>query len=158
LIPLGLLIWAFQLGSLPIWYRWADTNDVVGLFNVDSFVEALPFAAIGLGMLAVVVYLLGPLGSLSRWLANSLLAGDDEAVARTEAEKSARRHQALTIDALISTGVVLALIVIWALTSRVTSGRSGLCSRFHSSLRSPAGSCSSSNEARSLGSPAKARP
>jgi signal transduction histidine kinase len=118
LIPLGLLSWVVQLGGVPFYYRWADTNDVVGLFNVDSFVESLPFAAIGLGLLVAVVYLLGPLGSLSRRLANSLLAGDDEAVARTEAEKSARRHQALTIDALISTGVVLALIVIWALTSR----------------------------------------
>jgi signal transduction histidine kinase len=117
LIPLGLLSWAFQLGSLPIWYRWADTSDVVGLFNVDSFGEALPFTAIGLGLFAVVVYLLGPLGSLSRRLASSLLAGDDEAVARTEAEKSALRRQALTMDALISTGVVLVLIVIWALTS-----------------------------------------
>ena len=118
LIPLGLLSWAFQLGSLPIWYRWADTNYVVGLFNIDSFVEALPVAAVGLGLLVVLVYVLGPLGSLSRRLANGLLAGDDEAVARTEAEKSARRHQALTIDALIATGIVLALIVIWALTSR----------------------------------------
>jgi signal transduction histidine kinase len=118
LIPLGLLSWVFQLGSLPIWYRWADTNDVVGLFNVDSFGEALPFVAIGLGLFAVVVYLLGPLGSLSRRLVKSLLAGDDEVVARTEAEKSARRLQALTIDALISTAIVLALIAIWALTSQ----------------------------------------
>ena len=116
LIPLALLGWGGQFLSVPIWYRWADSNDVVGLFNVDSFARALPLAAAGAIVLIVLAHLLGPMSSLSRRLANSLLAGKGEAVVLTEAKRSARRLQALTIDALISGVVVLLLIVIWALT------------------------------------------
>jgi signal transduction histidine kinase len=116
LIPVALLGWGGQLLSVPIWYRWADSSDVVGLFNVDSLARALPFAAVGAIVLFVLAHLLGPMGSLSRRLANSLLASNAEAMAMTEAERSVRRLRALTIDSLVSSGIVVVLIVIWALT------------------------------------------
>ena len=116
LIPLALLGWGGQLLSLPIWYRWANSSDVVGLFNVDSLARALPFAAVGAIVLFVLAHLLGPMSSLSQRLANSLLASNAEAMAMTEAERSVRRLRALTIDSLVSSGIVVVLIVIWALT------------------------------------------
>jgi signal transduction histidine kinase len=116
LIPLTLLSWAVQLGSVPIWYRWGDSSDLVGLFNVDSFVGSLPLAGVGLLLLVVLAHLLGRMRSLSLRLADGLLAGEGGAAVLTAAERRARRLQALTIDAVISTGVVVVLIVIWALT------------------------------------------
>ena len=116
LIPLSMLSLALQLITLPIWYRWADSGDVFGRSNVDTFVETLPFLAAGLALLLVLVHLLGPLTRLSRWLASRLLAGDATAVTRSPAELRALRLRALTIDALVSTSIVLALILIWALT------------------------------------------
>jgi signal transduction histidine kinase len=116
LIPLALLGWGGQFLSVPIWYRWADSNDVVGLFNIDSLKRALPLAAAGAIVLVVLAHLLGPMSSLSRRLADSLLASDAEAMATTEAERRVRRLRALTIDSLISSGIVLLLVVIWALT------------------------------------------
>ena len=116
LIPLTLLSFGGQFLSVPVWYRWADSSDVVGLFDIDSFAGALPLAAVGAIVLFVLAHLLGPMSSLTRRLANSLLASDAEAMAMTEAERSVRRLRALTIDSLVSTGIVVVLIVIWALT------------------------------------------
>src|SRR5215218_3496884 len=76
LIPLALLSTALQLVSLPLWYRWADSSDVVGLFDVDAFVESLPVAAVGLAGLVLIAHLLGPWATLSRRLAVRLLSGD----------------------------------------------------------------------------------
>jgi len=115
LVPLTLLSWAAQTGAVPFYYRWVDTHDVFGLFNVDSFAETLPFLAAGIVLLVVLAHVLRPLGSLSRRLVNNLLAGG-EALQLTEAEKRTLRLQALTIDALVSTVIVLVLIVIWFLT------------------------------------------
>jgi Putative sensor len=64
LIPLTLLSWAGQTASVPIWYRWVDSHDVFGLFNVDSFAETLPFTAVGLFLLVVLAHLLKPMSSL----------------------------------------------------------------------------------------------
>ena len=115
-IPLAILYWALELTTLPVWFRWGDASDVVGLFSIDSATEALPLAAAGLVALVGAVHLLGPYTSFSRRLASRLLAGHPGPV-RTPAEIRARRLQALTIDALISTTIVVALVVIWSLTS-----------------------------------------
>jgi signal transduction histidine kinase len=116
LIPVALLGWGGQLVSLPIWYRWVDSYDVAGLFTVDSLAEALALAAFGALVLVVLAHLLGPMSALSRRLANRLLASDAEAMPITRAERSVRRLRALTIDSLVSSGIVVVLIVIWALT------------------------------------------
>jgi signal transduction histidine kinase len=117
LIPLTLLTWAMELITLPIWYRWADSSDVIGFLSIDSFGEALPVALVGLGLLLVTVNVLGPLASFSRWLASRLLGGEGEAVMRSRAEVRARRLRALTINAMVSAAIVLTLIVVWALTT-----------------------------------------
>jgi signal transduction histidine kinase len=117
LIPLALLSWAMELITLPIWYRWADSSDVIGFLSIDSFGEALPVALVGLGLLVVTVNVLGPLASFSRWLASRLLGGEGEAVVRSPAEVRARRLRALTINAMVSAAIALTLIVVWALTT-----------------------------------------
>jgi signal transduction histidine kinase len=117
LIPLSLLSISLQLLTVPIWYRWVDSADVFWRSNVDTFGETLEFAAVGLAGLVVVAHLLRPLTWLSRRLATRLLTGEAEVVARSPAERRARRRFALTIDALIATSIALALILIWALTT-----------------------------------------
>jgi signal transduction histidine kinase len=118
LIPLALLSWSLQLASLPIWYRWADSSDVFGFADIDRFVETLPFAAVGLAGVVLVAHLLGPWTRLSRWLATRLLAGDGVDVIRSPAEARARRLRALTLASQISSAIVIALLVIWALTGQ----------------------------------------
>lgn len=116
-VPLFPLSWALQLLSVPIWYRWVNSNDVLGFLEVDTFGRALAVAAIGLALLVLTVNLVRPFAAFSRRLANRLLAGDAEQIVRSPAETSARRRQALTITALVSTMLVVALIVIWAATT-----------------------------------------
>jgi signal transduction histidine kinase len=116
LIVLSVVGFALQLLSLPIWYRWVDSADVFGRSNIDTFAETLPFAAAGLALLVLIVHLLGPLATVSRWLATRLLAGEAEGVVRSRAEKRASRLRALTILSLVSTTVVVGLVIIWALT------------------------------------------
>jgi signal transduction histidine kinase len=117
LVPLFLLSWALQLLSLPIWYRWVDSSDVFGFLEVDTFGRAIAAAGIGLALLVIVAHLLRPFARFSRRLANRLLAGDADQIVRSPAETSARRRQGLTVTALVSAFVVLALIVTWALTT-----------------------------------------
>jgi signal transduction histidine kinase len=116
LVVLSVVGFALQLLSLPIWYRWADSSDVFGRSNVDTLAETLPFAAAGLALLVLMVHLLGPLSSISRRLATRLLAGEAEGVVRSPAERRASRLRALTVLALVSTSLVVALVIIWALT------------------------------------------
>jgi signal transduction histidine kinase len=115
LIPLVAFYWVGVLVGLPLWYRWADSSDVLGFLEIDSFVEALPVAGVGVALLVAAMHLLGPYTRISRWLASSLLSGDPGPV-RSPAEIRALRFRALTIDALVSTTIVVALVVIWGLT------------------------------------------
>jgi signal transduction histidine kinase len=117
LIPLTVLSFAVQLLSLPIWYRWVESAHVFGVANLDTLAETLPFAAIGLVLLVLAAHLVGWLSPLSRRLATSLLRGDSTGPARTPAEVSALRLRGLTITALTATSIVVALVVIWELTS-----------------------------------------
>jgi signal transduction histidine kinase len=116
LIPLALLSMSVQLLSLPIWYRWADSSDVIGVFEIDTFAKSLAAAAVGLALFLVLVQLLRPYVRFSRRLANRLLAGEADRIEWSPAEQSARRMRALTIDSLVSTAVVLTLVLIWAAT------------------------------------------
>jgi len=115
LLPLTLLAEAFELISLPAWAPWVESYEAWWFFEIDASVDALPFAGAGLVLLLAVAHLLGPYGRMSRWLASRLLSGDPGPV-RSRAEARARRLRALTIDALVSTSIVAALVVIWALT------------------------------------------
>jgi signal transduction histidine kinase len=109
----------FSLGvqtvTIPLYYEAADGPDLFGM-SVNTLGEALLAVPAGIALLAMGIYLLGPLGKLSRRLAVRLLAGEADRIVRSPAEVSARRLRALTITSLVSTTIVLVLIVIWALT------------------------------------------
>jgi signal transduction histidine kinase len=110
----------FSLGlqtlAVLFYYDAVDDADLFGM-SVNSFGEALLALPIGLALLAIGVYLLGPMTKLSRSLARRLLAAEGARIRRSAAELSARRRWALTIVSLISTSVVFTLIVIWWLTT-----------------------------------------
>jgi signal transduction histidine kinase len=106
-----------QMLAIPFYYRAVDGLDTFGRQDIDTLSEALVFVPVGLALIALGVYLLGPITSLSRGLARSLLAGDAERIVRSPEEISALRLRALTIDALVSASIVVLLTVIWALTT-----------------------------------------
>jgi signal transduction histidine kinase len=109
------VVWnALQLLTAPIWYRWVEGADVYGLTDVDTLEETLPLFAAGFVLVFVSFHLVGWLASVSRWLANRLLSGEP-GPSRAPAELRALRFRALAILAVVSTGIVLALILIWAL-------------------------------------------
>ena len=116
LIVLAFTYWAFLLLSLPVWYRWTDSDDVLGFADVHTFADALTFAAAGLGLLLIVVYAIGPYARLSRWLATRLLAGEP-GPQRSAAETRLRRVIALAATGLVATCIVLASIAISELTN-----------------------------------------
>jgi signal transduction histidine kinase len=111
------LYWALELLSLPVTYRWLGSDDVIGLFEIDSSVEALPFAAIGLGLLVAAAHVFGVFARLSGRLATRLLAREGERVVRSAAEIRAGRRRALTVQALVSATIAVALVVTWAFTT-----------------------------------------
>ena len=116
LVPLSLLSWGLQLLTLPVWYRWGDSEDVFGFMSVDSVLEALPVSAAGLVVVVGVAHLLGPLTALARRLATWALADDGAAVVRSPEWTRAELVRALTITSLVATSIVVLLIVIWGLT------------------------------------------
>ena len=118
LVPLSLLSWGLQLLTLPVWYRWGDSEDVFGFMSVDSVLEALPISAAGLVVVVGVAHLLGPLTALARRLAAWALADDGAAVVRSPEWTRAELVRALTITSLVATSIVVLLIVIWGLTPR----------------------------------------
>jgi signal transduction histidine kinase len=115
LVPLTVLSFAVQVVTVPIWYRWAD-GDVLWLSNVDSFLETLPVAAVGLGLLLLGVHLLKPFARIFRRLASALLAGRGPALSPTELREL--RLRAFKVHASATVFVALLLIAIWALTTQ----------------------------------------
>jgi signal transduction histidine kinase len=116
LIPLTALWWGFELLTVPAWYQWLDSGDVLGFLEVDSVAEALPVAGLGIVLLVAAAHLLGPYTRLSRWLVTRLLSGDPGTV-RSPAGLRALRMRGLTIVSLVSTAVAVTLVVIWQLTT-----------------------------------------
>jgi signal transduction histidine kinase len=114
LCPLSI---AIQMLAVPFYYHWTEGVDLFWNSDVDTIGEALQFVPAGLALLAISAYLLVPSTKLSRALARNLLAGEAERIVRTPEEISARRLRALTIDALVSTSIVVVLTIIWALTT-----------------------------------------
>ena len=66
--------------AVPLTYRWSTPE--LGSWHADSLERALLFFPAGIAALALGVWLLGPLGSLSRRLAESLLRGNAPAAVR----------------------------------------------------------------------------
>jgi signal transduction histidine kinase len=117
LVPLTLVYWAGEMLSLPLWYWAVDGYEVFGFITVDSFAETLPILAAGITVFVATAHLLGPYARFSRWLATRLLGGEADATVRSPEETRARLFRGLTINALVSTAIVLVLIAIWALTT-----------------------------------------
>jgi signal transduction histidine kinase len=118
LVPLSILSLALQLATLPIWYRWVDSANVLGFLEVDSFAEALPQAVLGLALLVGLAHLLGPLTALSRRLAVELLGEEGVRGARSREETIVLLHRGVTVAAGASTAIVGVLVVIWMLTGK----------------------------------------
>ena len=119
--PLGLALlclfsWSFELLTSPVWQRWTGTDEVLGFIHADSFVETLPLAVLGAVLLVALAHLLGPMTRLSRRLGRALLSSEGRGVVRSAAERRANWIRALSITALVSTTVAVALVVIWALS------------------------------------------
>lgn len=118
LVPLSVLSFALQLLTVPIWYRWVDSADVVWSSDVDTFGETLPFAALGLAFLLFGVHLLGWMASVFRRLAATLLTGEAEAAVRSPAEVKAVLIRGFRIHAGVSVAIGLLLILLWGLTTQ----------------------------------------
>jgi signal transduction histidine kinase len=118
LVPLSVLVFALQLLTVPIWYRWVDSADVVWSSDVDTFGETLPFAALGLAILLFGVHLLGWMASVFRRLAATLLTGEAEAAVRSPAEVKAVLIGGFRIHAGVSVAIGLLLVLIWGLTTQ----------------------------------------
>jgi len=116
LLPVAVVGWGIQLVSIPIWYRWGDSSDVFGLFDIDTLPEALPIAAVGLIVLVAAAHLLGPYARLSRRIAAYLLSREP-GPRRSPEEVSARRLRVLTVAALAAALVVGTLFLIWFASS-----------------------------------------
>ena len=118
LVPLSVVSFALQLLTLPIWYRWVDGADVIWNSNVDTFGETLPIAAIGLALLVFGVHLLGWFASVFRRLASTLLTGEAEARLQSPAEVKATLIRGFRINAGVSAGISLLLVLIWGVTTQ----------------------------------------
>jgi signal transduction histidine kinase len=114
-VPLAVLSFAVQVVTVPIWYRWAD-GDVLWFSNVDSFLETLPVAAVGLGLLIGGVHLLKPFAGIFRRLAANLLAGRGPALSPVELREL--RLRVYRVHGSVTLFVSLFLIAIWALTTQ----------------------------------------
>ncbi len=98
--------------AVPLTYRWSTPE--LGSWHADSLERALLFFPAGIAALALGVWLLGPLGSLSRRLAESLLRGN--APARSGEAARASRHLGLKVVAAAAAGVAAVVVVVWAAT------------------------------------------
>jgi signal transduction histidine kinase len=114
-IPLMVLSVAVQVVTVPIWYRWAEGDDVFGA-HVDTFPESLPFLALGLVLLLAGFHLLKPFAWLFRRIASGLLAGEGPTMSAAEVRQMRRR--AFRVQASVTVFVALFLMAIWALTTQ----------------------------------------
>jgi signal transduction histidine kinase len=117
---LSVLASSLRMIGLPIYYRWlGDDADVFGR-NVDTLAEALLFVPAGCAALVLALYLVRPLAAGWKLLASRLLGGDASAEVKSPAPVRSHRHRrrALELHCLVSGGIGLFLVVIWALTTR----------------------------------------
>jgi signal transduction histidine kinase len=113
-----LTLFAAGIGAviLPVTYRWNAPE--FGSWHADSFGRAMLFLPAGLAVLALAIYLLGPLRSLSRVLASSLLRGN--APARSEEAARAARRRGLAATASVAAFVCMLVVIVWAATPATT--------------------------------------
>ena len=113
----------FGLLFAPAWY-WAPSNGIdVGIWHVNTLAKSLALVPVGALVLLVTAHLVRALAAGSRTLSSTLL-GQPTTTRPLDAEQSARRRGVL-VHGIVVGGVDLLLVIIWALTSSRTSGRSG---------------------------------
>jgi signal transduction histidine kinase len=86
----------------------------LGIWTVDTFGEALLLVPVAPVVLLLVLHLVRPFAAVWRGLASRLLAG--EAGVKLKPLTPTQRVGALVVHAALTAGVVLLLVVIWALT------------------------------------------
>jgi signal transduction histidine kinase len=102
--------------ALPIYYRWSPPE--LGSWHADSLARAALFVPAGVAALALGVYLLDPLSSLSRVLAESLLRGN--APPASDEAARASRHRGLAWVAVAAGAVAVVCVIVWALAGSAT--------------------------------------
>ncbi|HVH00141.1 MAG TPA: sensor histidine kinase [Miltoncostaeaceae bacterium] len=128
-LPLGILALSviaqgLQALTLPFYY-YATDDQLYGVWDVDTFSEAILLVPAGALLLILSVPLVTALGALSGALARGVLGTGErrsEGPARRSAGGPALRlsrptRRGLTIHAAVSASIVLVLIVIWAATT-----------------------------------------
>ncbi len=113
---LTLLAAAIGTAAVPIYYRWSSPD--IASWHVDTLGRALVFLPLGLAALALGIYLLGPLGTLFRKLADVLLR--PVTAAATASETRRRRRRALAAHALLSAAIGAVVVLVWGTTGAGT--------------------------------------
>jgi signal transduction histidine kinase len=100
--------------TLPIYYRWADTN--YGSWHVDTLGRAFLFVPAGIVVLVAAGWLARALGAMWAWQVQSLLS----ARAAPPSPEAMRRYRlrALRIETATAAGLVLLMTIIWAATGQ----------------------------------------
>jgi signal transduction histidine kinase len=130
---LGLVAAGVQGVAAPLTYRWIPQEDEwhgfdLGVRRIDTLRESFVLVPIGLAVLALALFVVGPLARSWRRPAETLLGGNMEPVpppapadpvTRPVASRPAvSRRGAVVIHALSSAAVIALLVTIWALTTR----------------------------------------
>jgi len=107
-----LTLFAAGVGALavPLYYR-SDAPQL-GSWRADTLGRAVLFLPAGIASLSLGIYLLGPLSSLSRATAESLLRGN--APPAPEEAARLRRRRGLTWAAVVAGGVGAVCVIVWA--------------------------------------------
>jgi len=126
ILALGVIAQGLQAITIPFWY-YAAGDQIYGVWNVDTFGEAILLVPAGALLLVLSVPLVTALGSLSATLARSVLGVGEAREARPAravggASALDRRafgpsRRALATHAAVSGTICLLLIVIWAATT-----------------------------------------
>jgi signal transduction histidine kinase len=98
--------------ALPLYYGSSDTQ--LGSWHVDTLQRALLFVPAGIVVMALALYLLGPIAALFRTLAVSLLRPPAPIAPGLV---QARRRRALVWHAVFYGCLNAVLVLVWALTS-----------------------------------------
>jgi signal transduction histidine kinase len=112
IVELALLAAAVGTAAVPLYYHRSSPD--IGSTHVDTLGRAILFVPVGLAALALGIYVLGPIGTLFRKLADSLLR--PSTAARTGSEARRARRRALTAHALLSAVIGGVVVLVWGTT------------------------------------------
>lgn len=111
-LEVTLFIFAAQAFAAPLTYRWDPIE--LGIGTVDTFGEALLLVPLAPVLLLAAILLVRPLTAPWRSLATRLLGAELGEVTLPRMTR-ADRVRALTFHAVLTVGICLLMVVIWAL-------------------------------------------